>query len=75
MPAKKALNLSIDAELATEAKANGTNLSALLETTLRSHLSDVRAKQWLEENRVAIEASNKQLAEDGLWYTPDWLDQ
>ncbi len=35
---KKAVNLSIDAELLAEAKAAGTNLSSVLETALKEQL-------------------------------------
>lgn len=72
---KKAVNLSIDAELAAEAKAAGTNMSALLESALKVALRERRAKKWLEDNREAIEANNAQLERDGMWYTPDWLPE
>lgn len=72
---KKAVNLSIDAELAAEAKAAGTNLSSFLEVALREHLRADRCQKWREENREAIEANNAQLERDGMWYTPDWLPE
>jgi antitoxin CcdA len=65
-PRKKAVNLSIDAELAAEAKAAGTNMSALLERALRAELKERRETQWLEENRAAIEASNRHFEQHGL---------
>jgi antitoxin CcdA len=68
---KKAVNLSIDAELAAEAKADGTNLSSVLETALRQQ----RWQKWREDNREAIEAGNAQLERDGMWYVPDWLPE
>lgn len=71
---KKAVNLSIDAELVAAAKETGTNMSAVLEAALKKQLSEHRAKKWLEENREAIAASNAQLERDGMWYTPDWLE-
>jgi antitoxin CcdA len=64
---KKAVNLSIDAELLSEAKAAGTNLSGVLEGALREQLRERRWQKWREENRAAIEASNAQLERDGLW--------
>lgn len=70
---KKAVNLSIDAELLREAKAAGTNLSGILETALREQLRGQRSKKWLEENSAAIEKSNAQLERDGMWYEPKWL--
>jgi len=68
---KKAVNLTIDAELAAEAKSAGTNLSAVLEAALR----DERRSRWIEANREAIEANNAQLERDGMWYVPEWLQE
>ena len=64
---KKAVNLSIDAELVAEAKEAGTNLSAVLEQALRAELKQHREAQWREENRAAIASSNAELERDGLW--------
>jgi antitoxin CcdA len=71
---KRAVNLTIDGELLDEAKRLGTNLSALTEVSLRRHLSDVRAKQWKEENKAAFAAGTAEFEKNGPWYTPDWLD-
>ena len=70
---KKAVNLTIDAELLAEARAAGTNLSNVLETALKEQLKQQRWQKWREDNRAAIEASNAQLERDGLWVEPDWL--
>ena len=64
---KRAVNLSIDAELLEEAKAAGIKLSAVLEQALHSRLTETRRQAWREANRVAIETSNAELAENGLW--------
>jgi antitoxin CcdA len=72
-PKKKAVNLSIDAELLAEAKAAGTNLSGVLETALKEQLREQRWQKWREDNRAAIEKSNAQLERDGPWYQPEWL--
>ncbi len=70
---KKAVNVSVDAELLDEAKAAGTNISAVLERSLREELRERRWKKWQERNREAIEASNAELDKNGMWYSPDWL--
>jgi antitoxin CcdA len=70
---KKAVNLSIDSELVSEAKEAGLNLSTLLERALREHLRGKRWQKWRDDNRDAIEASNAELEKNGLWYAPDWL--
>jgi antitoxin CcdA len=72
---KKAVNLSIDADLVAEAKAAEMNLSAVLESALKLQLQTQRRAKWLESNREAIEANNAQLEKDGMWYTPDWLPE
>lgn len=74
MTARRAVNLSIDAGLLADAKAAGFNLSSMLEAAVRERLRAQRKQEWLEENRAAIEASNKELAENGMWYTPDWIE-
>jgi len=66
-PRKNSINLSIDAELAADAKAAGMNLSACLESALRAELKTVREAKWKEENREAIESMNAEIARNGLW--------
>ena len=64
---KRAVNLSIDARLLAEAKAAGTNLSAVLEQSLRLALHQRRENARCDENRSGIEASNQELEDNGLW--------
>lgn len=61
--AKKAVNLSVDADLLTHAKELNINLSALLEGALREEAR----KRWREENREAIEAYNERIRTYGVW--------
>lgn len=68
---KKAVNLSIDAALAAEAKAFGTNMSAVLEKALEAEHRARREEHWREENRSAIEAHNRFIAKHGL-LSDDW---
>lgn len=64
---KKATNLSIRADLVEEARALGINLSRTLESALAAEIKKAKEKQWLEENRAAIEAYNREIAEHGLF--------
>ncbi|MFZ5482723.1 MAG: type II toxin-antitoxin system CcdA family antitoxin [Pseudomonadota bacterium] len=64
---KKATNLSIRADLVEEARALGINLSRTLETALAAEVKKAKEKKWLEENRAAIEAYNREIAEHGLF--------
>jgi antitoxin CcdA len=64
---KKAANLSIRADLLEEARAYKINLSQTLETALADIVKKEKERRWLEENRAAIEAYNREIAEHGLW--------
>lgn len=65
--AKKAVNLTLDAELLAEAKAFGTNLSATLEAALETVHREKRAAKWRKDNKAAVEAWNGVIEKDGLW--------
>lgn len=64
---KKSCNLSINAELLSQAKALGINLSQTLEAQLEKLVREARAKQWAEENRDAIESQNRWIEKHGLF--------
>lgn len=63
--AKRAVNLSIDEAKLAQARALKLNLSRLLEESLDQRLQKERERQWLEENREAIEAYNERIRRDG----------
>ena len=65
--AKRAVNVSIRADLIAEAKTFGTNISAVLERALEQEHREQRREKWRAENREAIEEANAELAENGLW--------
>jgi antitoxin CcdA len=60
---KKAVKLSIDAELLTSAREQGLSLSALLEQAL----AEEYARRWLQENKEAIETHNEDVRQNGIW--------
>ena len=64
---KRAVNLSVDAEILAAAKAQGINLSAALESELRRLTKEERIKRFQEEHREAIEAYNRFIEEHGIW--------
>jgi antitoxin CcdA len=66
-PRKRPVNVSIRADLVEEAKAFGTNLSAVLERALEEEHLQKRRGAWRMENRAAIEEANEELARNGLW--------
>jgi antitoxin CcdA len=66
MTTKKAVNLSIDANLLAEAKAFGTNMSALLEQALKTEHFEKRQAQWRADNAEAVANWNDYVDEHGL---------
>ncbi|MEQ9487385.1 MAG: type II toxin-antitoxin system CcdA family antitoxin [Alphaproteobacteria bacterium] len=65
-PAKRAANLSIDADLLDEAKAMGINVSTSAETGIRTAVKTAKEQQWLKDNAAAIDGKNRWVAEHGL---------
>src|SRR5437764_13942327 len=64
---KRAVNLRIDAEILAAAKAQGINLSQMLEDELRKRTQDAREAKFREESREAVESYNRFIAEHGIW--------
>ena len=64
---KKAVNLSISAELLLAARKYDINLSATLEAAVEDQLRLVRRRQWLKENGDAIHAYNCDLEKHGTF--------
>src|SRR5258708_31023542 len=62
---KRAVNLSIDAEILAAAKAQHINLSQTLEDELRKRTQEAREAKWQEENRPAFEAPNRFISKHG----------
>lgn len=59
-------NVSLDPQLVSEARELGVNLSRACEAGLAAELKSAREARWIEENREAIEASNRWVADNGL---------
>jgi antitoxin CcdA len=64
---KKATNVSIRSDLLADARALKINLSAEFEKHLADVVRKARGEQWKRDNREAIEAYNRHIAEHGLW--------
>ncbi len=64
---KKATNLSINKELLEEARSLNINLSATLEQALMEKVREEKRKQWLQNNREAMDACNALSEENGLF--------
>jgi antitoxin CcdA len=64
---KRAVNVAIDENILSEARAQGINLSQLLEDNLRDRVRAEKVKCWQEESREAIKSYNRFIAEHGIW--------
>jgi antitoxin CcdA len=64
--ARRATNVSLDPELVAAARALSINVSRACEDGLATAVKKERERQWLAENREAIEGHNRWVAEHGL---------
>lgn len=74
---KRAVNVSVDAEILGLAKEIGVNLSQTLEDALRKLTEAERIRRWQEENRESIESHNAFIERYGtlteaLWREEGW---
>ncbi len=65
--AKKAVNVSISADLLAAARDCDINLSATLEAALELQLRKRRRDEWLASNANSIEACNRDVEERGTF--------
>jgi antitoxin CcdA len=64
---RKPVNLTINQDLLVSARKYKLNLSKILEDSLLNELKTLRQNDWLEENKAAISAYNKRIAEHGVF--------
>jgi antitoxin CcdA len=64
---KKAVNVSISADLLQAARNSEINLSATLEAAVEHELRQLRKREWLEQNENAIQAYNRDVEEQGAF--------
>lgn len=65
-PAKRATNLSIDAELLDQARQLGLNVSQVCEASLREHVRQELTRRWKTDHADFIAAYNDVVAAEGL---------
>jgi antitoxin CcdA len=66
MTARKAVNLSLDADLLDEARAENVKLSAVAERAVRAEIASIRAERWKRENAEAFRAMSERILEEGV---------
>ena len=64
---KKATNVSVNAALLQQAKAFNINLSSTLEQALIAKLKQLQADNWQVENKMAINAYNHHIEQNGVF--------
>lgn len=64
---KKPVNLRVNSDLLRQAKALKVNLSKVLEAQLADLAREARARQWLDENKGAIEDYNARIERRGVF--------
>ena len=72
---KRAVNVSVDAEILGIAKEMGVNLSQTLEDALRKLTEDERIRRWQEEHREVIESYNAYIARNGTTTEALWEEE
>jgi antitoxin CcdA len=65
--AKKAVNVSIPADLLEAARSNDINLSATLAVAIEQELRQRRREAWLARNADGIEAYNRDVDQHGTF--------
>lgn len=63
---KRAVNLSIDAELLKVAKGMHLNLSSTLEAALREITEEERIRRWRAENKEVVDSYNAYVERNGV---------
>lgn len=64
---KKPTNLTINSDLLQKARKHHINLSQTLELRLAELIREEKRRQWLEENREAIEVYNRRIEANGVF--------
>lgn len=66
IPQRKATNITLSADVLTEAKALGINISKSCDDFLRGLIAREQAKRWRTEHAEFITTYNRVVAEEGL---------
>lgn len=65
-PSRKATNITIDTRLLASARQLNINVSQAAEAGLAQAVAARQAEVWLEQNRAALESSNRHVETHGL---------
>ncbi len=73
-PKRRAVNLSIRADILTEAKAYKINASQEAEKALAAAVKKAKEEEWLKGAKPAIDAYNERIEKHGLYLKPYWME-
>lgn len=63
---KKATNVTLDQALIADARALGVNVSQAAQSGVEAAVKQAKQEAWITENRAAMEANNRWVAENGI---------
>ena len=64
---KRPVNVRINSDLVSQAKALKINISQELESHLAEVVAERKRQTWKEENKEAVEDYNRRIEQDGLF--------
>lgn len=72
---RRPVNLTIREDVMDEAKAIQLNISKAAEAGIISAIKQIQSREWLETNKIAINAHNKRIEEKGVLLKPHWASE
>ena len=70
---RRALNISVRADLIEIAKSLDLNTSQAAEAGIAAAVKRAQEEAWVEQNQAAIKAHNERIDEQGPSLKPSWL--
>ncbi len=70
---RRPVNLTIREDVLSEAKSLKLNASKAAEAGIINAVREARAEEWLEANKLALQAHNKRIIKDGPLLKPSWV--
>jgi antitoxin CcdA len=70
---RKALNITIPAEMIRETKKYKINASQAAQKAIAEEIRKAKEQEWIEQNKGAINAYNKRIEKEGLLIESWWM--
>jgi antitoxin CcdA len=72
---RRSVNLTIHEDVMAAAKALDLHVSQAAEAGVVEAVRQARTRAWREDNRVAIDAHNDRVENNGVLLTPEWATE